>query len=223
MRGHIWGFVWFCIWFTRLFLCYKKYFQELGQHLPSPSYSYIAICNRSAARVTTVGQEQKQERRGSRSLSTAQARAPGQSRARQVMMMLITVCSLPFAVCCLIFAVSCLLCCWAVDRFFPAGMAGKFGGMRMDGEGAAHKKRSVFSYLLWKLLNCENWAPAFGGLMYTLFWYYFVYYWSSCCLSGITIIKILHQDSWRASHGLCLQTWRKGGKADWTIQGNQLY
>ena len=98
--------------------------------------------------MTTVGQEQKQGRRGSRSLSTAQARAPGQSRARQVMMMLITVCSLPFAVCCLIFAVSCLLCCWAVDRFFPAGMAGKFGGMRMDGEGAAHKKRSVFSYLL---------------------------------------------------------------------------
>merc|ERR1712083_738694 len=27
------------------------------------------------------------------------------------------------------------------------------------------------------------------------------------------------KDSWRASHGLCLQTWRKGGKADWTIQG----
>ena len=31
--------------------------------------------------------------------------------------------------------------------FYVVGMTGKFGGMRMDGEGAAHKKRS----LLWKL------------------------------------------------------------------------
>ena len=35
-----------------------------------------------------------------------------------------------------------------VDRFILAGMAGKFGGMRMDGEGGAHKKRLVLSYLI---------------------------------------------------------------------------
>ena len=33
--------------------------------------------------------------------------------------------------------------------FYVVGMTGKFGGMRMDGEGAAHKKRS----LLWKLFQ----------------------------------------------------------------------
>ena len=31
------------------------------------------------------------------------------------------------------------------------GMTGKFGGMRMDGEGAAHKKRSILAYFLLKL------------------------------------------------------------------------
>ena len=40
------------------------------------------------------------------------------------------------------------------DMFYVVGMTGKFGGMRMDGEGAAHKKRSLLLlYLLWKLFK----------------------------------------------------------------------
>ena len=76
-------------------------FQETGPYLPLLSHYYDVICNRSEARVR-LGQEQKLGRRGSRSLSTARARALGQSRARQVMMLPPV---LPFALFCLLVAV----------------------------------------------------------------------------------------------------------------------
>ena len=40
------------------------------------------------------------------------------------------------------------------DMFYVVGMTGKFGGMRMDGEGAAHKKRSLLWKLFQLLLTC---------------------------------------------------------------------
>ena len=83
--------------------------------------------------------QQKWERSGSRSLSTVQVRALGQSRGKQVIK---CVCYLLFPAYYLLSAVPVQ---WLTCFMFHVvgGMAGKFGGMRMDGEGAAHKKRSV--------------------------------------------------------------------------------
>ena len=85
----------------------------------------------------TMVLRQKWERNESRSLSTVQARALGQNRGKQVRKD-----CYQYRLLILLFVTSCPV----VDMLYMfgvvGGIAGKFGGMRMDGEGATHKKKA---------------------------------------------------------------------------------